>query len=52
LRDRFLGKDIIDEREVRLVGVRRCVIVRDERWGTTSAVGLRNEESKTRQGEG
>ena len=51
MRDGFLVEDEIEEREVRLIVVYRCVHVWDERWGATNAIELKVEESKTRQDE-
>ena len=46
LRDELLVKNEIQEREVRLVGVRGCVAVWNEGWGATNAIELQFKESK------
>ena len=47
MRDRLLVKNEIEERKVRLVGVRWCVTVWNEGWGTTNTIELEFKELKT-----
>ena len=51
LRDGLLIKNEIQERKVRLVGVRGCVAVWNEGWGATNAIESEFKESKTRKSE-
>ena len=50
--DRLLGKDVIEESEIRLVGVRGRAVFWDERWGAADAIELMDKGSKTDRGEG
>lgn len=49
LRDGLLVKNEIEERQVRFIGVRGCVLVWGERRRTTNATQQKVKESKTRR---
>ena len=44
LRDRVLGKNKVEEIEIRFVGVRRRTYAWGERWGATDTTQLRSRK--------